>query len=292
MLELRQLRYFVAVAEAESIGRAAEILHISASPLSRQIQQVEARLGGALFLRHKQRLRLTRQGRDLLGQAKALLAQAEGLERRARAAADIETGTLTLGYVESAIHGGVLAADLRAFRRRHPRVRVELRGLRSAEQVAALQDGAIDIGYLHDVPDGSEGLQARRVLHEPFLLAIPADHALAQKSSAVAARALDGESFISMPVALAPDVRRRLLAHCAACGFRPDVRYEAAEPSVVLGLVAAGLGLAILQESLSRAAPSGVAWRPMPRDFAAYLNVHRIAAATPSALAAAYLAAV
>lgn len=292
MFDLRQLRYFVAVAEAEHVGRAAEKLHISASPLSRQILALEAELGAALFLRHKQRLKLTRAGRNFLAEAKALLAHAEALRRRARSVGDLTSATLSVGYVESAIHGGVLGADLRAFRRRHPDVKVELKNLRSAEQAAALQAGAIDVAYPHSVPAAAK-LKAVRVLDEPFLLAIPVDHPLAKSagSGAVTPRALDGQSFISMSAAAAPEVRRRLMAVSAACGFRPDVRYEAMEPSVVLGLVAAGLGLAILQQSLCRRSPPGVVWRPMPRNYGSKLTVYRATLGKPGPLAAAYLAA-
>ena len=136
MIDLRQLRQFVAVAEAEHVGRAAEVLAMSQSPLSRQIMQLEASLGLPLFERVRKRVRLTREGRGFLDEARALLAQAERLEAQARRIGRGDAGTLTLGYVEGAVHAGVLPAVLRQFRAPRRDIRIELQALRSPSRRA------------------------------------------------------------------------------------------------------------------------------------------------------------
>src|SRR6266702_6659720 len=133
MLDLQQLRYFVAVAEAENVSRAALALNLTQSPLSRQIQSLEARLGVALFVRSKKRLRLTAAGRDFLGEAKELIDRTAVLERRFRAISEGREGTLVVGCVEGAIHSGVLAWALKRLRAAAPRIDIDLRVMRSNE---------------------------------------------------------------------------------------------------------------------------------------------------------------
>ncbi|MET0333821.1 MAG: LysR family transcriptional regulator [Rhizobacter sp.] len=152
MLDLQQLRYFVAVAETENVGQAAELLHISQSPLSRQVQQLEARLGLVLFTREKKRLRLTAAGQEFLVEARALLAHAQRVQQRGEEAGRGEAGTLVVGYVAGAVHAGVLGAALRRFRTQVPGARLQLRSLRSVEQFDALARGELDVGYTYAPP--------------------------------------------------------------------------------------------------------------------------------------------
>ncbi|CAB3639387.1 LysR substrate-binding domain-containing protein [Trinickia soli] len=261
-MELQQLRYFVAVAETEHVARAAERLHISQSPLSRQIRQLEDHLGLQLFERIKQRVRLTPAGRDFLVQARDLLSQAERMEERARQVGKGEACALSIGYCEGIIHNGRLPAALRRFRSAHPRVSLKLAAMRSGEQIEALERSLIDVALVYNLPQPSESLQSRLLTSEPFVLALADDHPLAKRAT-VNAKDLDGMPWIALPKSINPAARERFLAACASCGFTPDIQFEVAQVSTTLGLVSAGLGVAIMQSSMRRMSPPGVVFKPM-----------------------------
>jgi DNA-binding transcriptional LysR family regulator len=284
MLDLQQLKYFVAVAQSESIARAAEQLHISQSPLSRQVIALEARLGLALFARSGKRLKLNAVGQRYLLECKALLSQAAQLEVRAHEEAAGHAGVLAVGYVESAVHAGALPQALLALKQRRPDVRVQLHVMRTMAQFDALRQGEIDIGFTHRAPVSAAALMSQRVVQEPFLLAVPAGHPLA-KAKSMTARALHAEPFVFVSQAASPEGHAALLAACGRAGFEPDIRHEVTEPSIALGLIAAGLGLAIVQASLKRAARPGVRFMPLPARFGLKLEVHAVTTQTPSALA-------
>jgi DNA-binding transcriptional LysR family regulator len=264
MLDLQQLRYFVGVAEQEHVGRAAELLHISQSPLSRQIMALEAQLGLRLFERQRQRLRLTPEGREFLAEARALLARAEKLEERGRRLGAGMTGSLSVGYVEAAVHSGLLARSLRPFREARPDLQFHLSAQRSAEQLDALRQRLLDFGFVYTppAPDDAE-IASVRVLDEPLLLALPASDRLAN-GPPVRPADLDGRAFVTV-VRRAPDTNRApFLAACSRAGFMPMIAYETADPLASLELVAAGLAFATVQASLRKVAPPEVAFRDLP----------------------------
>lgn len=288
MLELRQLRYFIAVAEAEHVGRAAERLAISQPPLSRQIQALEAQLGLALFTRERRRLRLTRAGQDFLTQARALLAQAAELEQGARRAGQGAQGRLSLGVVEGALQAGLVQQDLRRLAERAPAVCADMRSLRSAAIADGLRRGELDAGYAYQPPPQDDPLLASALrLHEPFVLALPADHALARRRGRqpLAPARLEGASFVALPAASHGAARAAWLAGCQAGGFTPDVRYEAAELSAALSLVAAGLGLALVQASCRHRAPPGIVFAELPW-LPMHLALHLLWRRSPAGAAA------
>lgn len=284
MLELWRLGYFVAVAEEENVGRAAARLGVSQSPLSQRIRELEAGLGLALFHRERKRLRLTADGRRFLDQARTLLAHAATVEDQARATGRGEGGRLSMGFVEGAVHAGVLGRALRRFRQDRPGVGIELRTMRSGDQVQALRDGGLDVGHIYAPP--ADGLRIALVAEEPYRLAIPADHPLAADAELTEAH-LDGEAFIALPERGNPQARAEWIAACRATGFTPDVRVEAIEPATILGLVAAGVGLAMVQESLAATAPAGVVLRDVPA-FPLRMRVFAAVAETGSPAAQAY----
>lgn len=261
-MELQQLRYFVAVAETENVARAAERLHISQSPLSRQIRQLEDHLGLQLFERIKQRVRLTPAGREFLHEARDLLMQAERVEERARQVGKGEACSLSIGYCEGIIHNGRLPAALRRFRSAHPRVNLTLAAMRSGEQIDALERSLIDIAFVYNLPKPSDTLTSRLLASEPFVIAMADDHPLARKAAVVPSD-LDGMPWIALPKAINPAARERFLAACASCGFTPDIQFEVAQVSTTLGLVGARLGVAIMQASMQRMSPPGVVFKPM-----------------------------
>ncbi|WP_028602601.1 LysR substrate-binding domain-containing protein [Ottowia thiooxydans] len=284
MLDLQQLHYFVAVAELESIARAAERLHISQSPLSRQIIALETRIGFSLFERSGKRLNLNLAGRRFLAESKALLSAAQRLEARAGDESKGLAGNLTIGYVESAMHAGVFRRGMLALKRRCPAAGIQLQALRTADQFDAIRQGALDVGFAHRAHGMVANLESRRIFEEPYLLAVPVGHRLASEASSTA-KALDGEDFIFLPQHLAPAGHAQMLAACQLAGFEPSLRHEAADPSVALELVACGLGLAIAQASLKRIAPPGVRLIPLPKGFVLKLEVHLITNRVPTPLA-------
>jgi DNA-binding transcriptional LysR family regulator len=264
MLDLRQLHYFVAVAEEEHVGRAAERLFISQSPLSRQIAQLEERLGLVLFERAQQRIRLTADGRTFLAEARALLTHANRLESLARRLGKGDEGGLCIGYLDNAVHSCLLPDALRALRASRPAIHVALYHYESAEQLEGLRQRSLDIALVceppaHDDPD----LTGVQVLSDPMLLVLPAGHPLADAAT-IAPGDLDGQPWIGVVNRVSPLKHDDFIAACARAGFTPRVTMEAAESQAALGLVAAGLGMTTIQRSQRHQAPRGVVLRELP----------------------------
>ena len=264
MLDLRQLHYFVAVAEEEHVGRAAERLFISQSPLSRQIAQLEEKLGLTLFERSQQRIRLTRDGRTFLGEARALLTHAGRLESLARRLGKGDEGGLCIGYLENAIHSGVLPDALRTLRAARPAVHVALYNHQSAQQLEGLRQRSLDIAFVCDAPAPDDpDLACVQVLDDPMLLAVPDGHPLAGNPS-IGPADLNDQPWISIVNHASALNHDGFIAACTRDGFTPVVTLEAAEPQAALGMVAAGLGLTMIQQSLRYQAPRGVVLHALP----------------------------
>lgn len=282
MLDLWRLRSFVAVARHQSVSRAARELHISQSPLSRQIAALEEDLGLALFTRHKQRLRLTPAGEALLRDAEGLIASAEAVERRARSLAAGAAGHVTIGYVAGAVHSGAVPAAVAALRRAAPAATVELRAMRSAEQLAALDRGVIDVGFAHAAPTDA-ALSSALILEEPFVLAAPASE------DGDLALLVDRLPLVTVPASVAPASADEIRRAYVAVGGRSTAAIEAFDPAVVLRLIAAGLGVGLVQQSLAAGAP-GVRSVPLPPGLGLVLRVYRINQHSPPPLVAALCA--
>lgn len=262
MIDIRQLRYFVVVAEEEHVGRAAERLHISQSPLSRQIAQLEERLGLTLFERSQQRIRLTRDGQTFLAETRALLTHANRLESLGKRLGRGEEGGLCIGYIENAMHAGVLPNALRVLRADRPNVHVALYNLSSAEQLEGLRQRSLDIALVSEPPtDDDSDLLSFQVLDDPMLLALPEQHPLAQQATLSPEDLADQEWIGVQP---RQDANDQFVSACIRAGFTPDVRMQATEPFTALGLVASGLGIAMIQKGLSHNAPPGVVLRELP----------------------------
>lgn len=264
MLDIRQLQYFVAVAEEEHVGRAAEKLHISQSPLSRQIAQLEEKLGLTLFERSQQRIRLTRDGRTFLTETQAFLTHAARLEGLARRLGRGDEGGLCIGYIENAMHAGVLPAGLRALRAARPQVHVALYSLHTSEQLEGLRQRSLDIALICEAPPAADpDLEGVKVLSDPMILALPEGHPLCEIQDLQAAD-LPGQEFIVVRHQETGDHHHRFVAACVQAGFSPNIKMEASEPTTALGLVAAGLGIALVQQGLRHQAPPGVVLRALP----------------------------
>ena len=262
---IRRLPYFVAVAEELHFGRAARRLGLAQPPLSQQIRRLEADVGFPLLERGRagpRRVTLTPAGAALLDAARrALAVAADGVEG-ARRAGRGERGTITVGYAASVMLTPV-AGIVSAYRERYPDVRVRLREMPTAEQVAALRAGELDAGFLRE-PAAADDLAREPVLREPFAIALPARHPLAARRR-LPLGALAGEPFVLFPRAAAPAFHDQVVALCAAAGFTPRVVQESIEWQTVVGLVATGLGVSVVPDGVRALRAYGVAYRPLPR---------------------------
>lgn len=270
MFNLRQLRYFVAVAETEHVGRAAEILNISQSPLSRQILELEADLGLDLFHRSKKRLKLTAVGRDFLAESKILLARADRLARKVDAIGQGRTGALIVGYVDGAIHSEVIASTLKSGDERIRSIDLRLLPMRSKEQFEKLESGEIDISLAYQKPFDLDRFISTQIHSEPFVLAAPAQFNLATNYHA---DELDGQNFVWLPEKEFVQARADFLKDCLQAGFKPNISLEATGPLAALDLVRAGLGFAVVQESLQRLRFEDVSFRNLPSTYPGKLEI-------------------
>jgi DNA-binding transcriptional LysR family regulator len=265
-MELRHLRYFVAVAEELHFGRAAERLRIAQPPLSRQIRDLERELGTPLFERGPRGVELTPAGRAFLPEARLTLAQAERAQRTAQRAARGETGRLRVGFVDAATHSGILPDVLGFFRMHLPSIGLSLLEMDPPQQAEALRDGRIDLGLLESPPpDADRWLHVETVHADPLVAALPHGHRLAGRARLSVAD-LAEESFVLFPRHVAPALYDDIIARCRSAGFSPRVVQEAAGWHTVASLVGAGVGVAFVPRSLGELRQPGVAYRAV-RDL-------------------------
>jgi DNA-binding transcriptional LysR family regulator len=257
-MELRHLRYFLAVAEELHFGRAAARLHISQPPLSQQIRRLEKELQAPLFHRTKRHVELTNAGRVFLGDARALVAQAEQAAGNAQRASRGEIGQLLVGCDLWAdfLNG---ARIIRLFARRHPDVEVELRDLTATEQMAALEAGRIHVGILRP-PVHSKALMSERLLSESLVVAFPRGHKF-KNYGRVSWRALDDEPYVLFSGRRAPAFEALVARACHDAGLTLRVKYEVEHPQTILAIVEAGLGISLVPASLQMVKRPGIAYR-------------------------------
>jgi DNA-binding transcriptional LysR family regulator len=258
MMELRHLRYFVAVAEELNFCRAAERLRIAQPPLSLQIRHLEEDLGAPLFNRVKRRLVLTPAGQTLLEESRRLLGDAEGVKRRVRQVARGEAGRLTIGYVGTAMYD-VLPQSVRSFRERFPSVELALEEMSSAAQVHALRRGQIQLGVLRP-PVNDEALESEDIVQESLMVALPENHRLCDKSH-LRLTDLAGEAFVICSAEFEPSLYRCYTSLLKQSGFEPRIVQEVTHLQTQLGLVAAGMGVTLVPSSVARLPRPGIVYR-------------------------------
>jgi DNA-binding transcriptional LysR family regulator len=261
-MELRHLRYFVAVAEELNVRRAAQRLNVSQPPLSRQIHDLEDELGTNLFDRNKQRLALTPAGECFLKEARQILAHVQRAAQLAKAASRGEAGQLSVAILPP-IGGLFLPPAIREFRKRFPVVDLTILDLTPQEQMAALMDRRIDLGFVplpvvNLVPD----LQFETVRDVDLAVALPPGHRLA-KLRRLTLRNLVQEPFVLLNRSSAALLHDWVLNLCREAGFEAQIVKEANSPASILELVSAGFGVALLP-SLFQRFPSDVIFRPLP----------------------------
>ena len=246
-MDIRQLKYFVAVANARNFTRASELLHIAQPPLSRQIQLLEEELGVKLILRNTRPLRLTEAGRVFYEQALQIINRLDQLKTTTRQLGLNEKQTLSIGFVASTLYGG-LPMLVRQLRHRYPDVDIHLVELTSLQQFAALKSGRIDVGFGRI--RGNDSTVARTILREERLvLALPPDSPLAGESSRIALSALEGQKLIVYPKEPRPSFADHVLSLLNDYAVRPSEVHEVREIQTALGLVAAESGLCLIPAS-------------------------------------------
>ena len=256
-MELRHLRYFVAVAEELHFGRAAERLHMTQQPLSQQIRQLETELGVLLFHRTKRRVQLTEPGLAFLGEARQILLKADRAVEMVRQVAQGESGRLKVGFSGFATYS-ILPKVLRIFHMRFPHVELELEEMTTSSQVQALQDHQIHLGLMiPPVPDATLTLEL--ILQEPFVVILPETHSLATQPE-LALRALANESFILVSRHLEPGYYDQCISLFQQAGFSPKVIQKASQKQTILGLVSAGMGVSLAPASIRNIRRTGVVY--------------------------------
>jgi DNA-binding transcriptional LysR family regulator len=246
-MELRHLRYFVAVAEERNFTRAAQRLHIAQPPLSRQVQQLEEALGVQLFERNTRPVELTDAGRFFYSHATQLLAQMAELESMTRRVGKIER-SLSVGFVGSTLYG-MLPKIIRRFRDEHSAVELTLHEMSTMDQFKALKEGRIDVGFGRI---RQEDPSIRRIVlrEERMIVALPFGHPLANAKPVLSLHDLISETVIIFPKAPRPSYADQVLAAFHDRGLKPRRIYETRELQIALGLVAMGEGVAVVPSSV------------------------------------------
>ena len=261
-MELRHLRYFVAVAEELHFTRAAERLHIAQPPLSQQIRALEDELGVQLLLRTRRSVALTDAGAALLERARAMLAQAQALPEELRRIARGEAGELRIGFTSTLPLTKVLRDVVADHRRSHPDVALNLREMHSQLQFDSLRRGELDVGLVRYNERAPEGIRLRLLRRDPLRLVVPAGHRFARRKSVTIADCRD-EAFIGFPGDAGTGTGPLLKRLAAQAGFEPRIAQEAREATTQIGLVAAGLGIAVLPAPLEAVRIEGVHYVPL-----------------------------
>jgi DNA-binding transcriptional LysR family regulator len=258
---LRQLSYFVTLAEEQHFGRAAERSGIAQPPLTQQIQRLERQLGCQLLIRGR-RTQLTAAGAALAPDARRLLRQAEQIVENARRIARGETGQLRIGVPPSVMLTRLPEA-IRRYRHLYPSVDFTLRELATSAIEQALRAGEIDLGFLRETQP-EPPLQFSLFLSEPLVAILPVKHTLARTRN-VALKRLHSDPFVFFPKRLGPAFHDRLIQACIDAGFTPNIAQEATQWQTVVSFVEAGMGVSIAPQSVSKFRVAGIVYRPLVR---------------------------
>ncbi|MCJ2181994.1 LysR family transcriptional regulator [Novosphingobium sp. 1949] len=260
-MDLRLLRYFVAVAQEGNFNRAAERLHIAQPPLSRAIQQLEGHVGASLIERSARPLALTKVGQLLYAQALQLLARIEDVETMVRTAATSERRRFVIGFVSSTIYAR-LPELIREFRKAADNIELVMLESTTLDQLAALKDGRIDVGFGR-IRFDDPAVQRVILRHEKLVAAFPVDHPLAHGDGPVSLRDIATEPQIIYPRQPRPSYADQVISLWRDHGIEPRIVHEARELQIAIGLVAAEEGMAIVPESVRRARSHDVAFREL-----------------------------
>jgi DNA-binding transcriptional LysR family regulator len=260
-MELRHLRYFIAVAEELHFTRAAERLHIGQPPLSHAIQVLEADVGALLFLRTKRSVRMTEAGKLFLIDARRILAQADQAKETARRAHRGEAGELRIGFTFSTPLTPLFATVINRYRQQFPAVSLTLHEMATQGQLDALQQHRLDLGFVRP-PEGvnTDGVTLTALRDDP-LIAVLRRATPAARHKSISIAQLKDEAFVMYPANAGTGIYPQIFRLCREAGFVPRIGQVAGEASTIIGLVAAGCGVSVLPASFDRIRMDGVCYR-------------------------------
>lgn len=244
-MELRQLRYFVTVAEQANFNRAAVALRVAQPALSRQVMNLEKELGVTLLERLPRGVKATPAGQAFLERARRILAEVESARRHARDAERGDIGLLRLGFNAIAVRNPVVPEALRRFRAARPGVQLSLNTLTSPEQLRRIYDGTLDVGFLYTPPAAHPELDFFEIAPYRMVVALPRKHRLASKRT-LRVGDLRDEPFVWLARMKLPWIHDQLIAECLGKGFSPRIAQEADDAEALLSLVSVGLGVAFV----------------------------------------------
>jgi DNA-binding transcriptional LysR family regulator len=284
-MDFRQLRYFVAVAEALSFSEAARRLHVSQPPLSVQIKALEEELGSALLERSRHHVALTPAGELFLDKARAALANLDQAREVVKQVASGEAGEIRVGFTASVPMQDMFPRAVHAFREAHRNAKLELVHMSTGQQLQQLENGEIDIAFLRPSPQfrPPASIAVREVLADRLVAVVPVAHPLAAGVQEIDISALSGERFLLFPRGLGCGLFDHATTLCNRAGFAPNVAQEAREATTIIGLVASGAGISVLPQIYARTGIPGVAYLPIAGPDAAsrILMAHRAEALSP-----------
>lgn len=290
-MELRHIRYFLAVAEERNVTRAAARLAIGQPPLSQQIKDLEREIGAPLFRRLPHGMELTPAGVAFLDGVRGLPELTEVATRNARRAFRGEIGRIAIGFTGSTVFNSIVSATIRAYRRDHPDVGVRLLEANSSRLADALRDGDIDAAFLRPGAADETGLDVEVLTEEVMVVALPIDHPIAY-SDPVDLSQLSDEPFLFTPREVGSTVVDVAIDMCRAAGFEPQISQYVPQMGSLLSLVSAGLGISIVPQSMDRLHPTNIAYRKAkgPRRSVSIGFARRRGLALPTAINLLHLA--
>ena len=262
-MDIRHLRYFLAVAEELSFSRAARMLHIAQPPLSQQIRHLEQELGVQLFERNSRRVRLTNAGTALVNEARTIISRTDAIRSRVYAAGDGETGALSLGCVPAGF-AGLVSSVVRPFRTRYPAVQMTVRELNTRAQYDAIETGELDLGLVRTGIE-SPKLAARKFYDERIVLALPTGHRL-EKTTEIDLADLAEDEFVFFSREVGKWHFDQLVHICQNSGFSPTIAHECDSILAQLSMVACGFGIALVTELTTHLRIPGVVYRPISEN--------------------------
>jgi DNA-binding transcriptional LysR family regulator len=249
-MELRHVRYFLAVAEEQNFTRAAKKVGIGQPPLSQQIRALEDEIGAPLFHRLSHGAELTSAGQAFLPEAQAMIRQAERAKKMAGLGAKGQVGQLRVGFTSSAVFCPIVANLIRDFCQKHPEVEISLSETDTSNLLKLLAEKQLDATFIRPGHQNPAGFDVHRFKDESSMAALPSEHPLA-KRRAVKLSALSQEPFVIFPRKAGPSLFDGIIESCRRCGFDPLIAHEAPQISSAPNLVSAGLGVSIVPQSIA-----------------------------------------